>query len=266
MKHWALGLSAILTVAFTSCGDSKKQTATLPEADTTATASAAPEEAPAAAKESVAVCVWENISVRATASAKGKYVTALKLGETLTFLHATEKDGDHEYAKVRLQDGKEGWSRADFIVVDAKAAVFRNDSDLYSRPDLLTKTGDKFRRMDIVAIKQEKDGWVEIAGKRAEGKWISKGWVKPGNLTPEAVDIAAAKFASKAMKLDDYDKRLAALEEVAGNSDLSESVFIDLVKEEINNMKTTYDVDEVEDVPAEATEESTIEEEDADGE
>ena len=156
-----------------------------------------------------AVCVWDNLSVRAIPSDKGKWLTSLSLGESITLLNETVVDSTSErtYTKVQLTDGNEGWSLADFIVADGEAATFIQDADVYSRPDLLTKTNKQYSRMDIVAIKSTQDGWLEVVGKRKDGRYIETNWVKSDNLSTEDVDIAVAKFAAPIAKMDDLDKK-----------------------------------------------------------
>jgi len=175
-----------------------------------------------------AVCVWDNLSVRAIPSDKGKWLTSLSLGESITLLNETVVDSTSErtYTKVQLTDGNEGWSLADFIVADGEAATFIQDADVYSRPDLLTKTNKQYSRMDIVAIKSTQDGWLEVVGKRKDGRYIETNWVKSDNLSTEDVDIAVAKFAAPIAKMDDLDKKEEALKNLISNSDPNNSVFM----------------------------------------
>lgn len=238
-------LTGILSITFSwfvfSCSKTT-ESADTEYSDETTTEAIAEEESAAEESEVKAVSIWDKVSVRESPNEKGKWVTSLSLGEALTYLKESKMDGDKEYYKVRLQDGKEGWSRSVFIATEAKAATFKNDTDIYSRPDLLTKTDKKFSKMDIVAIGEEKDGWVEVKGKRSEGKWIDKGWIKTNNLSDKPVDIATAKFAKKALSLEDKAKRVEALKEIVTNSDLSNSTFIP----EISEMATELQMDEEE--------------------
>ncbi|HEX2935049.1 MAG TPA: hypothetical protein VHO72_06820 [Bacteroidales bacterium] len=139
-----------------------------------------------------------------------------------------------KYLKVELQDGKQGWVQSDFIVVNGKPATVLQDAVIYSRPDLLTKTGKSFSRMDIVGVKTEQNGFIEVAGKRKDGKWIESGWIKPSNITTAEIDVAVAKYASKALALADPTKKAAAINEILENSDLQSSVFIDELKSHIS--------------------------------
>ncbi|WP_462253422.1 SH3 domain-containing protein [Ekhidna sp.] len=184
-------------------------------------------------EEKPAVCIWDKVSVRDTPAATGKWRTSISIGETLTYLGEDAIDSldkNRKYSKVKLADGTEGWSASDFIIVDGRVAVFLNEKDIYKRPDLLTKSDKKFSQMDIVAIKSEQDDWVEITGKRSEGKWIESGWVKKGDLSTETIDVAVAKFASEAMAKEDVSEQIDGLNELLNNSDFAGSSFIPVVR------------------------------------
>ena len=210
-----------------------------------------------AAVQVPAVCIWDKISVRETPDAKGNYVTAISVGETLTYLGEDSTNGDKTYAKVMLNDGKEGWALKSFIVNDAKSAVALTDVNLYSRPDLLTKTDKEFKMMDIVASVEVQDEWMKITGRRSGGKWIDEGWVKSENISFDAVDIASAKFAQEALAIEDENERIESLKELINNGDLSGSKFISelqlkleaLTVSEVDDMSEI--IDEVEDMAIE---------------
>ena len=182
----------------------------------------------------VGVCVWDKVSLKETADENGKWLSSLSLGETVIYLG---KEQNVETAKktvtyynIRLKDGKEGWTQADFIIVGSKPAAIIETSPIYSRPDLLNKTDKTFSSMDIVAVKSESNGFIEITGKRKDGKWIETGWVKSSAVTYKDVDIAVAKFASKALSINEESKKITAIEEIINNSDLNSSIFIESLK------------------------------------
>lgn len=206
-------------------------------------------------KESAAVCIWDKIAVREEPSSKSKWVTSISLGETLTSLGTIALDTldkDRKYVKVRLADGTEGWSIEDFIIPDAKVGVFQEDNVIYKRPDLLTKTDNKFSQMDIVAIKSVEGEWVEIVGKRSEGKWIESGWVKERNLSQSDIDVAVAKFALSALSKESPDEKIASLQEIIANQDFSSSTFIPLLETKLTELTPAESVDNV--VIADSTE------------
>lgn len=198
-----------------------------------------------------AVCIWDEVSVRATADAKGKWLTSISKGEVLEYLGEDTPDAQDSkktYAKVRLTDGTEGWSRKDFIIPDGEVAVFLENNTIYKRPDLLTKTDDEFSQMDIVAIQSMQGDWVEVIGKRKEGTWISTGWVKDNKLSKDATDVAVAKFGRIALNEEDPEAQKAQLQEILDNSDLKSSKFFPFIQASFNALNA----------PAEEVVENTV--------
>jgi len=176
-------------------------------------------------KQETAICIWDQVSVRKEPGAKTTYLTALSIGESLTYLGGDTVIDKKTYVKVLLNDGEEGWSRVDFLVPNARSAVMLSDVSLYSRPDLLTKTDKLFSAMDIVASIEVNEDWMNVKGKRAEGKWLDEGWVKTENVSFDPVDIATAKFATKALELQG-EEQVEALRELISNQDLTNSKFM----------------------------------------
>lgn len=177
-----------------------------------------------------AVCIWDNVSLKETPEESGKWLCSVSVGETVTFLDETKEDNTGKkmvsYIKIRLNDNKEGWVQSDFVITKSKPAAIVEDAEIYSRPDLLNKSGKLFSKMDIVAVKSEKDGFIEVIGKRKNGKWIESGWLKSKTVTYSEVDIAVAKFAGKAMDIVDVKKREEAINEILNNPDMNGSIFI----------------------------------------
>ena len=215
----------IFFALFFSCSSNSENSSDTPEEEPLATETT-PVEEPLEIEKSPAVCIWDKVSVREAPSKKGKWITSLSIGESLTYLGIDSVVGKNTYVKVLLNDGNEGWAREDFIVNNAKPAVVLGDIDLYSRPDLLTKTGKKFSMMDIVSSIEKQDDWMQIKGKRTNGKWIENGWVKAQHISFESVDIATAKFAKQALEIEDPHKKVEAIDEIINNPSLSKSQFI----------------------------------------
>ena len=235
-KYYYLVLTAA-SVALTSCGSSSSSTA---DSEAPASEIAAVEEVAPEVPETPAVCVWDKVSVRATPEKKGKWVAALSLGESVTYLHDKKtdpEDGDNTYLKVRLTGGEEGWARQDFVVTDAKAGVFVRETSLYQRPDLLTKTDKVCNPMDIMAITEGQDDWLKVRGKRVQGKWLEEGWVKASNLSERTIDIAVAKFGQAALAQEDKEKKVAALQEIIENNDLKQAVFFPILKSQLDELQ-----------------------------
>ena len=180
------------------------------------------------------VCIWENTPLRETPENNGKWIASISLGEKSEYLDEEKEvaNGDKtlKFIKIKLQDGKEGWVQSDFVVLNSQPAAIINEAEIYSRPDLLTKTGKTFSKMDIVGLKLEQNGFVEVIGKRKEGKWIESGWIKPTNISTSDIDIAVSKYAGKALVIKDATEQQNAIKEIINNSDFAGSIFMDELK------------------------------------
>lgn len=202
------------------------------------------------AEEKGAICLLDKLSIRETAEPKGKWITSMSLGEQvkLTGEEQTNEATKKLYVKVQLTDGKEGWTPARFLAIDGKVGVMQEAASVYKRPDLLTKTEKKYSVMDIIAVTENQGDWVKVKGKRAEGQYIEEGWIKSANISNNAVDIAAAKFASMAMAKPTMTERIAALQELLKNSDLSSSSFISVIEAKIKDYESKNTPIDVQDV------------------
>ncbi len=193
-------------------------------------------------KTGVAVCIWDNLALRETPASDGRWLASVSLGEKCKYLkedkEVTVGEKTTKYFRVELQDGKQGWVQSDFMILDGKPGVIIQDAVIYSRPDLLTKTSKSFSKMDIVGIKGEQNEFVEISGKRRDGKWIETGWIKPSNISFSDIDIAVAKYASKALATEDPGKKNQAINEILTNADLKGSIFF----EELRNLLSTDEI------------------------
>ncbi|MEQ9217865.1 MAG: SH3 domain-containing protein [Cyclobacteriaceae bacterium] len=232
----------LLAIAVYSCGGSQSQSQS-----ETSTTEAAPEEA--APKEVEAVSIWDKISIRETPSDKGEYVTSLSLGEKLTYLGVEETSADDKvFLNVRLNDGTEGWVRSEFVAPEAEPAAFIEETNIYKRPDLLTKTDDKFFKMDIVAVIQVQDTWAEVKGRPTGEKWFKSGWVKADNISYNQIEIAMAKFAQPILSEPFDEETPAKIAEILSNQDLSSSVFTDLLKSALDSVKNSDPLQKVDSV------------------
>lgn len=189
-------------------------------------------------EETYAVCIWDRASLKESPDEKGKWLESVSLGEKCEYLGETKEDNSGtkpvQYYKVRLQGGKEGWVQATLMALDSKPAALNQNAEVYSRPDLLTKTNKAFSKMDIVAVLKSEGDFIEITGKRKDGKWIETGWIKSSNVTYSDIDIAVAKFGGKALRIEDEAKKREAVKEILDNSDFSNSIFINDLYEAVN--------------------------------
>jgi len=235
MKSFLSLLIVISLIAFYSC----KSGADKPSGNEGTGAEGTEEVVPA--EEAPAVSIyWSNLGLREEPVKDSKWLTSIKMGEKLTSLGITAMDSANktEYVKVRLMDGKEGWTQSNLVVVNADAAVLVSDAEIYSRPDLLNKTDKKYTKMDVVAVIQAEGDWIEVKGKRAEGSWVESGWIKPISISYEDYDIAVALYTRMAMKEKEHDKKIAALEDIIQNQDLSKSELIPEVIQILNTVKS----------------------------
>ncbi|MEO9852012.1 MAG: SH3 domain-containing protein [Reichenbachiella sp.] len=237
-KNILTSLIAGTFILISACSSNKENTDETSQAEVIAEV-AEPVQVPA-------VCIWDKISVRETAGAKGKYVTSLSVGESLSYLSKDSTIEEKTYANVLLNDGKEGWALKSFIVNDAKPAVVLSDISLYSRPDLLTKSDKIFKMMDIIASIEAQGDWMKIKGRRSGAKWMDEGWVKSGNISFDAVDIAGAKFALEALAIEDETERATALTEIINNGDLAGSRFIAELESHLSELTMPTEAEEVE--------------------
>ncbi|HEY4789156.1 MAG TPA: SH3 domain-containing protein, partial [Bacteroidales bacterium] len=200
---------------------------------------------------SVAVCIWDKISLKESPSDKGKWLASLSLGEKCTYLDDSKEDNSGKkpvtYYKVKLQDNQEGWVQSDFVILKSKPATIIKEAEIYSRPDLLTKSNKTFSMMDIVAVKSEQGDFIEIVGKRKAGKWIESGWVKSSTVSYADVDIAVAKYGGKALEIPDRQKRNSALNEIINNQDFKSSVFINTLFKMVDDSISSPEPAKVED-------------------
>jgi len=234
----------LLAIAVYSCGGSQSQSKTeTSNAEASTTEETSGEEAP---REMEAVSIWDKISIRKTPSDKGDYVTSLSLGEKLTYLGVEETSADDKvFFQVRLNDGTEGWVRSEFVAPEAEPAVLLAETNIYKRPDLLTKTDDKFFKMDIVAVTNVQDTWVEVKGRPTGASWFKSGWIKADNLSYSQIEIAMAKFAQPILSEPFDEETPGKIAEILSNQDLSSSVFTDLLKSALDSIRSSAMVQKV---------------------
>jgi len=239
---------AIISVSslFTACKETVKSTGT----DENKT-----EKVEVATTKS-AICLLDKLSIRESPSAKGKWITSMSLGENVVFTGEEITDGKSKklYYKVKLIDGKEGWTRATFLAVNGKVGAMLEAASVYKRPDLLTKTEKKYSVMDIIAVTETQGDWMKVKGKRAEGEYVEEGWIKSSNISNDEIDIATAKFASSAIIKSTMTERIKALQEVISNPDLSSSKFVNIIEDKIKDYESRNKEIDVKDVKVEEEE------------
>ena len=187
-------------------------------------------------KEVPSVCIWDGASVRADASMKAKWISAMALGEKVTWLGEDKIDStdkNRKFLKLRLSDGTEGWSSEYVIATDAKPSVIYKEAPIYRRPDLLTVTETVFEPMEIVAITGTDADWIEVVGK--EGK--KKGWIQSKLVSTKDMDVAVALLAGKALREKNKEKMKDKLQSIIDNVAFTGSIFIEDIELKLNELQ-----------------------------
>ena len=187
-------------------------------------------------KEVRSVCIWDGASVRADASMKAKWISAMALGEKVTWLGEDKIDStdkNRKFLKLRLSDGTEGWSSEYVIATDAKPSVIYKEAPIYRRPDLLTVTETVFEPMEIVAITGTDADWIEVVGK--EGK--KKGWIQSKLVSTKDMDVAVALLAGKALREKNKEKMKDKLQSIIDNVAFTGSIFIEDIELKLNELQ-----------------------------
>lgn len=234
MKNRFLLIPLLSFLVFQACQETKDEQITQTKQASAVSEKTEGEASKTSEQIEEAVCIWDKSAVRDIEGEKSKWLTSLNLGEKVVYLKETKtaKDGkkDREYHKVKLQDGKEGWVRADFVIPGAKSAAIVSNADVYKRPDLLTKSDKSFSQMDIVAVKNSQNDFIEVVGKRSGETWIETAWIREGNVSYKEVDIAVAKYGKAALAIDNKDEKIKKLREIIENSDFNGSSLIPELK------------------------------------
>lgn len=186
------------------------------------------------------VCIWDKGTIREQPEKKGKFVSSMSLGETITWLGKTEVDSSDKnktYYNVVLSDGTEGWASEYVIAPNAKPAIATKEVPIYKRPDLLTITEKSFDEMDLVAVTKENNEWVEVVGKERK----KTGWIKSRLISYKSEDVAFGLLATKALALKDSVKRYARISELVENPSFANSRFLRDLKEQVKQEKLNQD-------------------------
>ncbi|MEJ2543603.1 MAG: SH3 domain-containing protein [Calditrichaceae bacterium] len=187
-------------------------------------------------KEIPAVCIWEDASIRADASFKAKWLSKMALGEKVIWLgkeKVDSTDDNRKFYKVRLSDGTEGWVWEHAIATDAKPAIAYKEAPIYRRPDLLTVTDVVLDTMEMVAIVGSDGDWIEVVGHKSE----KKGWIQSKLVSIKDIDVAVGLLASKALNEKNKDLKKQKLEAIIDNPAFSASIFIEDIKNKIEDLK-----------------------------
>ncbi len=176
-------------------------------------------------EEIQSVCIWDGAALRDQPSRNGKWLSTVALGEQVLWLGISKVDSsdkNREYYKIRLSDGKEGWSTSYVIIADSKPAVITNKMFVYRRPDLLTMTDVTFDSKEMLAIIKTDSDWFEVIGAQRK----KNGWIKNEGVSLKQEDVAVAILVSKAMEEKDPEKKKEKIAAIINNTAFQNSVFI----------------------------------------
>lgn len=178
------------------------------------------------------VCIWDGLIIRETPLKNGKLLSTMSLGETVLDLDSSSTDPTdkkREYYKVRLSDGKEGWTPSYGAIKNAFPAVFKTSASLYKRPDLLTITETRFSPMEFIAITGSMEDWVEVTSEQKK----KCGWVKKDAITISREDIATAILINKKLLSDSGLLTIDKIKALITDAPYPGSIFVGLLHQKL---------------------------------
>jgi hypothetical protein len=178
------------------------------------------------------VCIWDGLIIRETPLKNAKTLSTMSLGETVIDLDSSSIDANdkkREYYKVRLSDGKEGWTPSYGAIKNASPAVFKTNASLYKRPDLLTITETRFEPMEFVAITSSMEDWIEVTSEQKK----KIGWVKKDAITKAPEDIATAVLINKKFLSDDGLSNTDKIKTLITDAPYPSSIFIGMLQQKL---------------------------------
>lgn len=176
------------------------------------------------------VCIVENTSLRSEPSTKGQWVSSLALGETVKLESGPVQDPTDpkvEYIKIKLSDGAKGYASTWCIVQGAYVGVTQTTAKIYKRPDLLAESNKQFELMNIVAVEEEKDGWIRVIG---EGR-NKTGWIQSESIRKDKEDVVTAVLLRKAIRGKGNNIPREEMEAIVSKLPYQDSYFVNMVME-----------------------------------
>jgi uncharacterized protein YgiM (DUF1202 family) len=83
-------------------------------------------------KGKAAVCITDNVALRAKPEKTGELITTISMGESGTYLGETKDDKTSgnvvNYVKIKLKDGKEGWALSNYVIIGLRPAAILEDN------------------------------------------------------------------------------------------------------------------------------------------
>jgi hypothetical protein len=136
-----------------------------------------------------AVCVDQNVAVKASPQKNAPAIFALSLWDTLLWLGDSSKGNDNKtYYKIQSSDNKIGWVSASGIALNALVALVKDSTELFAKPDTNLTLGVKLPFLTLVAASIECGNFASICGIRKE----FSGWVHKEDITLNQADVQTA--------------------------------------------------------------------------
>ncbi len=171
------------------------------------------------------IVISDQVSMLGEPATDAAVVSQLSLGETV-YATGETTEGVHgsgvEFLEVSLTDGTSGWVRREALVPDAEAGAIMEPVRVHQRPDSLTMTDKRFEYMDMVAVVNENEEWVEVIGKKRR----TIGWIRKGVVTRKKEDVANAVYARAKLRQDDALYSQKRLNDIIFNAPYPESYFV----------------------------------------
>lgn len=234
-----LALSSVLMLflalgLLTACGGGATNDNELAEGDTADVATAEP---PAELAGVSAVSIWPgNVGVYKTVERKrADWLVSIYLGDRVELTGTVEETTDDNGRSTKhyeiLYDDKTGFVPEHYIAIDGTPMAVTEELDIYKQPKLSALTDRKFSPIDVVAVLQVQDDWLEVKGRRNGSNWMETVWVRNRGLSSDEVDLAVAILVHKARAEETNAKKLEWYNRILDNNDLSGSVFADDVRQ-----------------------------------
>jgi hypothetical protein len=191
-------------------------------------------------KQVKAICIWDRTAVRETPQEKGKWLASLNVGEKVLWLGDTSVDStdeETEYLKVELSDGIVGWAKSYLLIPNATLGAILEEAPIYERPDVLSLSDKRFEMMNMVAITDTKNDWVEVIGEQKR----RRGWIHMNKVTTDSIDVAVAILATKALEKEDGLSKQEKIQTFIESTPFPDSYFISKLKQLIPETIETED-------------------------
>lgn len=210
-----------------------------------------------------AVCVSNGLALRAEPKKDGKWLSSMSLGEVSKYQGVTaidSADTNREFYKLELSDGSVVWARSYGLLLEAKPAAIIENTPIYTRPDLVTKTDKSFGTAEFVAIVGEKENWLNVVG--AGNK--KKGWIKNAAISTQAEEVAIATLAQRQLMdkngIIQTEKISDFLEDLPYEETMLEGYLEDMLNEEVETAieESIYNYEELPDENPNPMEKSSV--------